>query len=215
MSSDISKIENIFIGDKLNASIEELIELDIKYFIITFINICKFYIIDPLNKDLKKGEKEKIISILDELTVYTSKYKSRLGDAMFSSMVDILASIRLNIDTIIDNNETISGLENNPEITDKLKEEIIQKAKEGVTEYIKQKEIITDQAQPKRENPQDIKSLSSTKQESDDNQPEKISIETKPSSIESTNPLIQNTIPPVAEPLPQKLSDPLQDQPVK
>lgn len=215
MSSDISKIENIFIGDKLNASIEELIELDIKYFIITFINICKFYIIDPLNKDLKKGEKEKIISILDELTVYTSKYKSRLGDAMFSSMVDILASIRLNIDTIIDNNETISGLENNPEFTDKLKEEIIQKAKEGVTEYIKQKEIITDQAQPKRETPQDIKSLSSTKQESYDNQPEKISIETKPSSIESTNPLIQNTIPPVAEPLPQKLSDPLQDQPVK
>jgi len=79
--SDTNKIENIFNDNKINPSIEELIELDIKYFIIFFINICKFYIVEPLKQNAIKSEVDKnnLITKLDALLGYNSKYKSKLG----------------------------------------------------------------------------------------------------------------------------------------
>jgi hypothetical protein len=146
--SDTNKIENIFNDNKINPSIEELIELDIKYFIIFFINICKFYIVEPLKQNAIKSEVDKnnLITKLDALLGYNSKYKSKLGEEMYSSMNDILESLRLNIGKITINSKSLesSTSESKTEMDSTLKQQIITTAIAGVEKYIREKGSVSE-----------------------------------------------------------------------
>ena len=133
--SDISKIENIFNDNKLNPSIEKLIDLDIKYFIISFINICRFYIIDNLDLIQTEENKTNLLATLGSLTAYTSKYGSKLGESLLANMHDILTNIKLNIENKIIEIPISNQPENITEITDELREKIINSAIDTVKEY--------------------------------------------------------------------------------
>jgi hypothetical protein len=141
--SDTNKIENIFNDNNLNSSIEELIELDIKYFIISFINICKFYIIEPLKQNAIKSELDKnnLISKLDALLGYNSKYKSKLGEETYSSMNVILEGLRLNITSKPLESSTS---ESKTEMDSTLKQQIITTAITGVEKYIREKGSVSE-----------------------------------------------------------------------